>query len=103
MRKHLMLAAAAFAALGFTAASSGMALAEGCLNPTDLPPMSLTHDDFVPNAGPGYNLQAYQAQQARGNTCGVTQQSYRTDRDPYQSHPNQSSDNDTGTGGAGNN
>ncbi|HVW93912.1 MAG TPA: hypothetical protein VHB74_15055 [Devosia sp.] len=88
MRKQMMLAAAAFAALGFTGLTSSGALAAGCLNPRDLPPMSLTHDDMVPNAGFGYNKQAYQDQLARGNTCGVTQQSYRTDQDPYQSYPN---------------
>jgi hypothetical protein len=93
MRKLSMLAGIAVVAVGMTSLSVGTASAAGCLNPDNLPPMSLTHDSMVPGAGFGYNKSAYDDQLAKGNTCGMTQQSYRTDRDRYQSYPNNPGNN----------
>lgn len=88
MRKFFTLAGLAVAVVGFGSLSGSAAFAAGCLNPDNLPPMTLSHNDMDPNNGFGYNKGAYDAQLAKGNSCGMTPQSYRTDRDVLQSTPN---------------
>jgi len=80
MHKLSMLAGIAVAAIGMASLSSGSAFAMGCLNST-LPPISLSQNAMVPNAGYEYDKAAYDAQLAKGNACGVTQQSYSTGSD----------------------
>lgn len=75
MRKSLLLAGVAALTVGLGAASSS-AYAMGCLtNQEALPFMSLSHDDMVPDAGFGYDKDAYDAALAKGNACSTTQQS----------------------------
>lgn len=71
MRKFATLASLAVVAVGFTSIVGGTAFA-ATLHTGDLPLLSLTHNDLVPNQGFGYDKQAYDAQLARGNTDDVT-------------------------------
>ena len=73
MRKISLFAGVVALALGATAVSSS-AFAACLTSQEQLTPMSLTHDDMVPNAGFGYNKDAYNAALAKGNACPVTQQ-----------------------------
>lgn len=92
MLKLSMLAGVAVAAIGFASMTSGSAFAAGCLN-TTLPPITLSHNAMVPNAGYEYDKSAYDAEAAKGNHCATTQQSYRSDNaggvnNPDEPQPN---------------
>lgn len=87
MHKLSLLAGVAVAAIGMASFTSGSAFA-ACLNQT-LPPISLAQSAMVPNAGFEYDKAAYDAQAAKGNYCGVTQQSYATSDNRYENNSNE--------------
>jgi hypothetical protein len=93
MHKLSLLAGVAVAAIGMASLSSGSAFA-ACLNQA-MPPISLAQSAMVPNAGYEYDKAAYDAQAAKGNFCGVTQQSYATSDNRSANNPDEPTPNAT--------
>jgi hypothetical protein len=77
MRKISLFTGIVATVIGLGAvATAGSAFAEGCLTAQQqLPPISLSQDSMIPNAGFGYDNDAYDAALAKGNICTTTQQS----------------------------
>ena len=85
MRTSILLAGIVATTIGLGAVSTGSAFAAGCLAPeVATPPVSLSHNDMgdkgtnfagASSKGFGYDRDAYLAALAKGNSCGVDQQS----------------------------
>lgn len=83
MRKSILLAGLVATTIGLGAVSTGSAFAMGCLSPElATPPASLTYNDMndesangASSTGYSYDRNAYVAALAKGNSCGVDQQS----------------------------
>ena len=75
--KTSVLSTMMIAVIGVGALSgASSAFAADCLtNQSALPPISLSQDSMIPNAGFGYDKDAYDAALAKGNACPTTQQS----------------------------